>query len=242
MKFNLTEHLCEKIVESADMRDTKAYDQMDAIDIAYEYLLGNDVARILRANNATFVDSGVEGYFSTMSNKDIDAAYQSIRKLVVDKLSNDEITRSDSDKEFLMNSFGITKKVMYEGNGCELSEDTVKTSKGKWTNRGDDGETHGDFKTKKEADAQRKAMFANGYKHESLEHEDGWPDSVVEICEPFLSKVDEISYELHNTIRGAKRFGDTIEDLVSVFRDLSTFADNVADELEETDEQNNLSE
>ena len=32
-----------------------------------------------------------------------------------------------------------------------------------WTNKGKEG-THGAFKTKKEADNQRKAMFANGYK------------------------------------------------------------------------------
>ena len=48
-----------------------------------------------------------------------------------------------------------------------LYEDTVKTSDGKWTNKGKEG-THGKFKTKKQADAQRKAMFANGY-HESLD-------------------------------------------------------------------------
>jgi hypothetical protein len=47
-----------------------------------------------------------------------------------------------------------------------LREDTVKTSDGKWTNKGKEG-THGKFKTKKEADAQRKAMFANGF-HESV--------------------------------------------------------------------------
>lgn len=49
-----------------------------------------------------------------------------------------------------------------------VDEDTVKTSDGKWTNKGDEG-THGKFKTKKQADAQRKAMFANGYKGEGLE-------------------------------------------------------------------------
>ena len=49
-----------------------------------------------------------------------------------------------------------------------LTEDTVKQD-GKWVNRGEEG-THGEFKTKKEADAQRKAMFANGYKEE-LEEE-----------------------------------------------------------------------
>ena len=47
-----------------------------------------------------------------------------------------------------------------------LTEDTVKQN-GKWVNKGEEG-THGKFKTKKEADAQRKAMFANGYKGESL--------------------------------------------------------------------------
>lgn len=48
-----------------------------------------------------------------------------------------------------------------------LNEDTVKTSKGKWVNKGKEG-THGTFDTKKEADAQRKAMFASGWKGESL--------------------------------------------------------------------------
>jgi len=49
------------------------------------------------------------------------------------------------------------------------SEGTVKKSNGKWTNRGKNGE-HGEFATKKDADAQRKAMYANGYKGESKEY------------------------------------------------------------------------
>ena len=44
-----------------------------------------------------------------------------------------------------------------------IKEDTVKTKSGKWVNKGKEG-THGTFKTKKEADAQRKAMFAQGFK------------------------------------------------------------------------------
>ena len=43
-----------------------------------------------------------------------------------------------------------------------IEEDTVKQGNS-WTNKGKEG-THGTFKTKKQADAQRKAMFANGYK------------------------------------------------------------------------------
>lgn len=44
------------------------------------------------------------------------------------------------------------------------SEDTVKRD-GKWVNIGKEG-THGEFRTKKQADAQRKAMFARGYKED----------------------------------------------------------------------------
>ena len=55
-----------------------------------------------------------------------------------------------------------------------LNEDTIKQN-GKWVNKGKEG-THGKFRTKKAADAQRKAMFAQGYKAESLEEsvEDGY--------------------------------------------------------------------
>ena len=51
------------------------------------------------------------------------------------------------------------------GEKC-IDEDTVKQN-GKWVNKGKEG-THGKFKTKKEADAQRKAMFARGYEAEGL--------------------------------------------------------------------------
>lgn len=43
-----------------------------------------------------------------------------------------------------------------------MNEDTVKTKDGKWANVGDDGKVDsGTFKTKKEADAQRRAIWAN---------------------------------------------------------------------------------
>lgn len=46
-----------------------------------------------------------------------------------------------------------------------VTEDTVKLKDGKWANVGDDGKVDsGKFRTKKAADAQRKAMFANKYK------------------------------------------------------------------------------
>ena len=52
-----------------------------------------------------------------------------------------------------------------------LKEDTVKQGSS-WVNKGKEG-THGKFKTKKDADAQRKAMFANGYKEGLKESEEG---------------------------------------------------------------------
>ncbi len=41
-----------------------------------------------------------------------------------------------------------------------LNEDTIKNSKGKWVNKGKEG-THGEFRTKKAADAQRRAIWVN---------------------------------------------------------------------------------
>ena len=47
----------------------------------------------------------------------------------------------------------------------KINEDTIKTKDGKWANVGKDGKIDsGKFRTKKEADAQRKAMFAQGYR------------------------------------------------------------------------------
>ena len=53
-------------------------------------------------------------------------------------------------------------KTHYKAYDESLNEDTVKQN-GKWVNKGKEG-THGEFDTKKEADEQRKAMFARGFK------------------------------------------------------------------------------
>lgn len=69
----------------------------------------------------------------------------------------------DLDEAKSMNPWD--KLVAFYGDALKenkLEEDTIKQD-GKWVNKGKEG-THGTFKTKKEADAQRKAMFAQGYK------------------------------------------------------------------------------
>lgn len=69
-----------------------------------------------------------------------------------------------SDSQFHKMDYDEIEKY-HKRYGKTLNEDTVKQD-GKWVNKGKEG-THGKFKTKKEADAQRKAMFANGF-HENL--------------------------------------------------------------------------
>ena len=71
-----------------------------------------------------------------------------------------------------------------------LDEDTIKQN-GKWVNKGKEG-THGTFKTKKEADAQRKAMFAQGYK-ESLSNTD--PDKYDELVNKVFNNIKSILHD-----------------------------------------------
>lgn len=91
-----------------------------------------------------------------------------------------------------------------------LIEDTVKTSKGKWTNKGEEG-THGTFNTKKEADAQRKAMFASGYKGESLKESEG-ADSFIDRLWNILddvSDIENIDYDADDANQNIITFGSS---------------------------------
>jgi hypothetical protein len=75
-----------------------------------------------------------------------------------------------------------------QGNANEaLDEDTV-TQNGKWTNKGKEG-THGTFKTKKQADAQRKAMFAKGYTESLDDIDDDF--SFEEVDSNFVDATDK---------------------------------------------------
>jgi hypothetical protein len=84
-----------------------------------------------------------------------------------------------------------------------LNEDTVKTKSGKWVNKGKDG-THGEFKTKKEADAQRKAMFANGFKEELNEEDINDDDFPFPEAKPekeiSIDEIEELEYNIRDTL------------------------------------------
>ena len=294
----------DSITESKEKRTPDIIEKMDAIDVAYGIILDDYISNLLLKNNASNDDSSFEGYFSTMSNQDIENVYAQLRKYVINKLADEEIYKKE-DIDDLKDVFKITKKVIYESKknlkesleikqevdfnylldkcwgqavtnleeienaGLEdklmsfleeyskgspinltklndllaydweyvfeaigmsteededsLTEDTIKKSNGKWTNRGDDGEEHGEFKTKKEADAQRKAMYANGYKGESMK-ESANPENaeinkiIYDVAtgkSKAIQKLKKLGYEVEidDTARkefGRKYFGDTI--------------------------------
>ena len=106
----------------------------------------------------------------------------------------------DLDESKSMNPWD--KLVAFYGDALKenkLEEDTIKQD-GKWVNKGKEG-THGTFRTKKEADAQRKAMFSQGYKeglnemldkyhfYDVQEFESGTPErSRLELVASILTK------------------------------------------------------
>lgn len=101
---------------------------------------------------------------------DEDAAVTLANALInfVDFLKNKYLNKyfSKEDFEYFINRLTYITNLSIEFDillNEQLAEDTVKKRSGKWVNRGADGD-HGEFTTKKQADAQRKAMFANGYK------------------------------------------------------------------------------
>jgi len=93
-----------------------------------------------------------------------------LRKLIVTKWNikmedlKKTITDALNDQAILQD---ITNIVNFKESNESLEEDTEKIKAGKWVNKGKEG-THGTFKTKKAADAQRKAMFANGFSEEYI--------------------------------------------------------------------------
>mgnify|MGYP007099472966 CR=1 FL=1 len=105
-----------------------------------------------------------------------DSGFTLVGKLAPFKETTEVKVDETEDTDGIEKSLDIDKEVKVEDDfdledafdveDESLNEDTVKQGN-KWVNKGKEG-THGTFKTKKAADAQRKAMFASGYKGESL--------------------------------------------------------------------------
>ena len=84
---------------------------------------------------------------------DPNSAWGKLKKSYGDQLDLDESKSSISAWDKLVAYYGD------ELTESKLEEDTVKQGN-KWVNKGKEG-THGTFKTKKEADAQRRAIWVN---------------------------------------------------------------------------------
>ena len=97
-------------------------------------------------------------------------------------------------------------------------EDVKKLPNGKWANVGKDGKANsGTFKTKKEAEAQMRAMYANGYK-ESIKKE-GMKDTLDAYVK---GETLEERYEPYSSFKtfGYKDKTEQGYDVVKIFRDL----------------------
>ena len=124
-------------------------------------------------------------------NKDAEVIYDRLS----DKFGKDVDFDDDDISDITLDECNMNADTEDYFDFDDLDEDTIKTSKGKWVNKGDEG-THGTFDTKKEADAQRKAMFASGYKGESLKEteEDSLRDTL------FTEYQSKYTPDTHDTI------------------------------------------
>lgn len=87
-----------------------------------------------------------------------------------------------------------------------------------------------------------------GTVQESLEEndEDGWGDRVEQILEPTIRKVEDLAYEVRNTVRGANTGCDTTDELADyvdeVIEDLEDANSSLRHEAQEIDESKSINE
>lgn len=132
---------------------------------AFKFNIGDDAFILLYS-----FDSGKKGAYNKVkiTNRWVDkedntnqysynSAYGSVDSCPEEFLLNHKEISDEIEKGsiYLHPKHGLVKDT-------PMKEDTIKTKSGKWTNKGKEG-THGKFNTKKEADAQRKAMFSQGF-------------------------------------------------------------------------------
>jgi len=133
--------------------------ELSDVDLTDIYVLPDDVEVPLDEDwrDGSFTQDDLDKYLDKI-NEDAYAIKYSLEKMI-DK-HPEYRTEILSQVASIRNTFSL----MHDN----LSEDTVKRGN-KWVNVGKSGKTHGEFRTKKQADAQRRAMFANKAKTEKLE-------------------------------------------------------------------------
>lgn len=142
-KYTEEKSLKEEYNYVDDMTRKELKDEIDSIYYEAGKKSHTDITAIIEDPTVfNSDDSSEEGYFKDIPTERLKKVLKVLLKIKNgEKVNHDELNK--------------------------LTESTIKQN-GKWVNKGEDG-THGTFKTKKAADAQRKAMFAQGYKAEELE-------------------------------------------------------------------------
>lgn len=154
----------------------------------------------------------VEGYEPFAANFDEDDV-RWLRK-VLNIPSDDEEWEDDELDE----SYGDDKKLNKPLKSKRKLEDVKKLPNGKWANVGKDGKADsGTFKTKKEAEAQMRAMYANGYK-ESIKKE-GMKDTLDAYVK---GETLEERYEPYSSFKTFEYKDKTEQgyNIIKIFRDL----------------------
>lgn len=194
-------------------------DEDEAID-GYDKIiamLGDDDANAIEQLNHIKEEEVAHKDFLEVLKKDPSAIYN--HEDEEEPIENDDDKIEVSNDEFIDD---IALDDIDDAFGEGLDEDTIKKGN-KWVNKGADGE-HGEFKTKKEADAQRKAMFANGY-HEDFDDDFGF-NHVIDDDDDF-EKLGTVNWddlddedaeiirkgnEAHKKLMGVKEIRDAVVD------------------------------
>lgn len=179
----------------------KEYFYTDAQEAAIDYYLDRCIDESMESNRMDI--KGQIKYFQKLLKQDRE-------DLEFAKDNNfDDIVQASIERRIKADEDALNQ--LYRGSSYDeqsLNEDTVKRD-GKWMNVGKDGKVDsGTFRTKKAADAQRKAMFANGYKGEGL-NEGKVRDLMIEVedaggIETWMIETEDRYAELIHELRYLK--------------------------------------
>lgn len=166
------EYVCDMLDDFASDDETYSKEDLDSIINDVQQLIGETDTDSEAPFNIIIDGQKLED----ITAEDIKWAKEDIENANIDVNDVYEYHVNEDADYFIITFKDGTKKAWYIHSGMyipdedfideSLEEDTVKQN-GKWVNKGKEG-THGKFNTKKAADAQRRAMFVNGYKGESL--------------------------------------------------------------------------
>lgn len=216
------EYVCDMLDDFASDDETYSKEDLDSII--------NDVQQLMEETDSeapfNIIIDGQK--LEDITAEDIKWAKEDIENANIDVDDVYEYHVNEDADYFIITFKDGTKKAWYIHSGMyipdkdfideSLKEDTVKQN-GKWVNKGKEG-THGKFNTKKAADAQRKAMFANGYKESLTEKQvtdkgqlldsgyctrDEWPEVKKNQIKKYSDKYDDVRcYQVPSDTKGLR--------------------------------------